>query len=130
MVMSVSFFGYGQNGQNVLVLDSSGKYKQITIYRDTTIDGWHFYKVRSNPDEFYVETNKYYKNKNDDTIRFRQPYGMVVRMGKNLYEYMPNDRWQEITEDSTHYYFQQYIKLKNKGVPDSINHWYYLLNKK
>ena len=32
--------------------------------------------------------------------------------------------------DSTHYFFTQYIRLKNKGVPDSINHWYFKLNNK
>lgn len=35
-----------------------------------------------------------------------------------------------LKKDSTHYWFEKYLKLKNKHVPDSINPYYKLLMRK
>jgi len=35
-----------------------------------------------------------------------------------------------LKKDSTHYWFTMYLKIKNYGVPDSMNHWYYKLSNK
>lgn len=118
MVMSVYFFGYGQNvGKDVILLDKSGNVSYVTILNDTTIDGWHYYKVSG---------NKYGR---EDSVFFVEPvYDTIPK--DTVYFYLGKVEKDKPKKDNSKYYYQMYLKLKNKGVPDSINHWYYLLNKK
>jgi hypothetical protein len=70
------------------------------------------------------------ENVYDTVLNYKPFYGMIAKVNDKLYIYNTHDRWQLIKEDSTRYYFKQYIILKNKSIPDSLNKFYKKLNSK
>ena len=58
--------------------------------------------------------------------------GGVVVKNKNKIDsigFNKQKRYNKNKQDSIKYYYQQYLKLKDRGIKDSANKFYYLLNK-
>lgn len=116
VLFSCNVDGYSQQGQNVLIIDSTGVAKVITIYKDTVINEWSFHKVAGRYDSIFLATPVI------DTLGYYQT--------KDTAYLNPKYKIQSVIDDSIHYWFTRYIKLKNKHVPDSLNKYYFKLIKK
>jgi len=64
----------------------------------------------------------------NEKVFYEKYYGLFPSLV--CYDSIKKSLYYIVKLDSTHYFFTQYIRLKNKGVPDSINHWYFKLNNK